>query len=204
MPHCIPRFVPVLLLGVVLPFFGCKKSPQPASSATEQTSMWPADMQELGTLNVSPAETAELAKARNAGLSDRGSITLIKLARSRHKPFAGGQNVATLLSSGVSEKTVLELARLNQLSMWTGQAQALHLAGFSDKVLLAVARRRAKGLPVLSGAKLAELRNAGASENQIIGMIERGYTEKQASLYIAERRNAAGGHRFVYQGHRRR
>jgi hypothetical protein len=158
----------------------------------------------LKTLNVSNAEIAELSKAHDVGLSDLASVTLIKLARSRQKPFSDGQPVADLLSAGVAEQTVLELARLNQLGVWAGQALALRLAGFSDKVILAVAHRRAQNLPVLSGEKLGDLKNAGASEGAILEMIEKGVSEKDASRYIAERQRAAGGHGFVYQGHHKR
>ena len=195
----------MLLLGCLASLlFACQRSPQPEPATAEQAEMWPDSMQELRTLKVSNAEMGELAKARQAGLSDRGSIVLIKLARIRHKPFTEGRNIADLLSAGVSEKTVLALARLNQLGIWTGQAQALHLTGFSDQVLLAVAQRRSQGLPVLSGEKLAELKNAGASETEIIDMIEKGFTKQQASSYIAGRQRAAGGNGFVYQGHRQR
>jgi hypothetical protein len=193
----------LVLLGVLLPLSACQRSKHP-DSAAEQAGLWPDSIDALRALNVSNAEMGELAKARQAGLSDQGSIGLIKLARSRQKPFAAGQSVADLLSAGSSEETVLELARLNQLGLWTGQAQALRLAGFSDKVILAVAQRRSQGLPVLSGERLADLKNAGASETEIIGMIQKGFTEQQVISYIAQRQRAAGGHGFVYQGRGRR
>jgi hypothetical protein len=194
----------LLLLGALLSLSACQRPQQPNSAVAEQAGLGPDNTGGLQALNVSKPEMGELAKARQAGLSDQGSIDLIKLARSRHKPFTGGQAVADLLSVGSSEKTVLELARLGQLGLWTGQAQALRLAGFSDSVILAVAQRRSQGLPVLSGEKLASLKNAGASETQIIDMIQKGSTEQQASAYIAQRERAAGGHSFVYQGRRRR
>ena len=131
-------------------------------------------------------------------------FALIKLARSRQKPFADGEAIADLLSAGSSEQTVLELARLNQLGLWAGQAQVLRLAGLSDKVILAVAARRAQGLPVLSGEKLGELKNAGTSEAAIVDFVQKGISEEQASQYIAQRERAAGGHGFVYQGHARK
>ena len=77
----------------------------------------------------------------------------------------------------------------------------LRLAGFSDQVILAVARRRSQGLPVLSGEKLGDLKNSGASEAAILDFIEKGIGEEQANAYIKQREYAAGGHGFVYQGH---
>jgi hypothetical protein len=166
--------------------------------------LWLSSVPELKTLNVSNAEIDELQKAHDAGLTDPSSVALIKLARSRQKPFADGEGVAEILSAGSSEQTVLELARLNQLGPWAGQAEALRLVGLSDKLILAVAQRRAQGLPVLSGEKLGELKNTGASESAILDLIQKGETDAQASQYIAQHERAAGGHGFVYQGYARK
>ncbi len=166
--------------------------------------MWSTSVTELRTLNVSNAEVAELTKAHQSGLSDPSCIVLIRLARSRQKPFDDGQSIADLLAAGSSEATVVTLANLNQLGLWAGQARALRLAGLSDKVVLATAQRRSQGLPVLSGEKLAALKNAGASDAEILSLVQKGVTEEQASKYIAMRQWAAGGHGFVYQGRARR
>jgi hypothetical protein len=71
-------------------------------------------------------------------------------------------------------------------------------------LILAVAQRRSQGLPVLSSAKIGDLKNAGASEATILDFVQKGLTDQQASEYIAQRERAAGGHGFVYQGRRRR
>ncbi len=193
-----------LLLILMLPLAACKRAEQTNTQPLDDAGMWFNSVSELRTLNVSNAEIGELAKTRQAGLSDPSCVELIKLARSRQQPFSGGQPIANLLSAGASEQTVLELARLNQLGLWAGEAQALRLAGLSDKVILAVAQRRSQGLPVLSGGKLAGLKNAGVSDSAIMDMVQKGITEEQASSYIAQRQNAAGGHGFVYQGRARR
>jgi len=166
--------------------------------------MWANSVAELRTLNVSNAEIGELTKAREAGLTDPSCVALIKLSRSRQKAFADGEAIANLLSAGSSEQTVLELARLNQLELWGGQARILRLAGHSDKVILAIAERRAQGLPVLSEVTLDNLKDAGTNDATIVDFIQKGITEQEASEYIAQRERAAGGHGFVYQGHARR
>jgi len=199
-----------LSLGVLIVFVlactACKQAQKTSANAEslDQAGMWSNSSTELRTLNVSNAEIGELTKARDAGLSDPSCVALIKLARSRQKPFADGQAIADLLSAGSSEPTVLELAHLNQLGLWAGEARVLRLAGLSDKVILAVAQRRAQGLPVLSGGKLGELKNAGASEATILDFIQKGFTDQQASAYITQREAAAGGHGFVYQRRRRK
>jgi hypothetical protein len=190
-----------LLLASSLLASSCKPAQKPDTTQTDQMAMWLDSVPQLKTLNVSNAEIGELNKAHEAGLTDPSTVVLIQLARERKLPFADGQSIADLLNAGSSEPTVLELARLNQLGVWAGQAQAMRLEGLSDKIILAVAQRRSKGLPVLSGVTLGELKNAGASDALILEMVQRGDSEQTASNYIAQRNRAAGGHSFVFQGH---
>jgi len=193
-----------LLLLSLLVITACKSAHPADTQESDRAELWFSSVPELKALNVSNAEIGELQKAHDAGLTDPSSVALIKLARSHQKPFADGEGVAELLSAGSSEQTVLELARLNQLGPWAGQAEALRLVGLSDKLILAVAQRRSQGLPVLSGEKLGELKNTGASEAAILDLIQKGETDQQASQYIALRERAAGGHGFVYQGRARK
>jgi hypothetical protein len=193
-----------LLLACLLLSYACKQRPKVDAQPPDPSSDWVNSVPELRALNISNAEIAELTKAHVAGLPDQSCETLIKLARSRQKPFTDGDGIADLLSAGASEQTVVELSRLNQLGLWAGEARILRLGGLSDQVILAIARRRSQNLPSLSGEKLGELQNSGASEATILNFVEKGYSEQQISDYIAQRERAAGGHGFVYQGHSRR
>src|ERR1700737_1753771 len=188
------RLLPGFLLILLLQLAACKHADQQTNTQPlDEAGMWSNSISELRTLNVSNAEIGELSKARQGGLSDQSCVELIKLARGRQQPFSGGQRVADLLAAGSSEQTVLELASLNQLVLWAGEAQALRLAGLSDKVILAVAHRRAQGLPVLSGENLAGLKNSGASEAVILDFIRKGTSDERVSEYIAQREHASGG-----------
>ena len=190
-----------MLLASIVWIYSCKPAQKADTEQADQMAMWLDSVPQLKTLNVSNAEVAELSKAHEAGLTDPSSIILIKLARDRKQPFTDGEPVADLLNAGSSEETVLELARLNQLGAWAGEARAMRLAGLSDKIILAVAQRRSQGLPVLSGGKLGELKNIGVSDAMILEMVQKGDSEQTASKYIAQRERAAGGHKFVYQAH---
>ena len=190
----------LLFAGVAL-VCSCKSAPKADNEQATQMAMWLDSVPQLKSLNVSSMEIDELSKAHEAGLTDPSTVVLIQLARDRKMPFTDGQSIAGLLNAGATEQTVLEMARLNQLGPWAGEAQAMRLAGLSDKIILAVARRRSKGLAVLSGEKLGELKNTGASDALILEMVERGDSELTVSAYIAARNRAAGGHSFVYQGH---
>jgi hypothetical protein len=192
------------LLAAMALVISCKPAEKPNTEQSEQLAMWLDSVPQLKTLNVSNAEIAELTKAHQAGLTDPSSVVLIKLARDHKLPFADGQSIADLLNAGSSEETVLELARLNQLGLWAGEARAMRLAGLSDKIILAVAQRRSQSRPVISGQKLAELKNTGVPDAKILEMIQKGDTDETATKYIAQRERAAGGHSFVYQAHARK
>jgi hypothetical protein len=192
-----------LLLASIALLCSCKSAPKADTEQTNQMAMWLDSVPQLKTLGISNAEVNELKKAHEAGLTDPSSVVLVQLARDRHTPFVDGQSIADLLDAGSSEETVVQLARMNQLGLWAGEARAMKLAGFSDKIILAVAQRKSQGLPVLSGEKLAELKNTGASDATILEFVQRGISEKSASDYIAQR-NRIAGHKFVYQGHSRK
>ena len=188
-----------MLLASILLASSCKPAQKADTEQANQMAMWLDSVPQLRTLNVSNAEIGELTKAHEAGLTDPSTVVLIKLARNRKQPFADGQSIADLLNAGLSEQTVVKLARLNQLGIWAGEAQAMRLAGLSDRIILAVAQRRSKGLPAISGEKLGELKNTGASDATILEMVQRGDSDQAVSTYIAQRNRAAGGHAFVFQ-----
>ena len=188
-----------MLLASLAVMSACKPAEKPQNDQANQMAMWLDSVPELKSLNVSNAEIGELSKAHEAGLSDAASVVLVRDTRDRKETFTNGQSIADLLRAGSSEQTVLELARLNQLGTWTGQAAAMRLAGISDKIILAVAQRRSKGLTVLSGEKLGELKNTGVSDAEILAMVEKGDSDETATRYIAARERAAGGHKFVFQ-----
>ena len=196
---CTRRLPCALVLASVALVCSCKPAQKADTDQADQMAMWLDSVPQLKALNVSNAEIAELNKAHQAGFSDPSTVVLIQLARQRKQPFADGQNVADLLNAGSSEETIVALARLNQLGSWAGEAQAIRLAGLSDKIILAVARRRSQGLAVISGGKLGELKNLGVSDAEILEMVQRGDTDATATQYIAARERAAAGHKFVYQ-----
>jgi hypothetical protein len=190
-----------MLLASIVLACSCKPAQKPDTEQADQMAMWLDSVPQLKTLNISNAEVGELSKAHEAGLTDPSSVVLIKLARDHKTPFADGQSIANLLNAGSSEETVLELARLNQLGVWAGEARAMRLTGLSDKIILAVAHRRSQGLPVLSGSKLGELKNTGVSDAMLLEMVQKGDSDQTATKFIAQRERAAGGHKFVYQAH---
>jgi hypothetical protein len=184
---------------VLLAVSSCNKTRSSDPAALDEAGVWFDSVDQLREFHMNDAEVQQLVVARQAGMGDQSCLELMRLSRGRGLPFTSGQTVAGLLSAGFRESSVLELARLNLLDSWGGEAQILRLAGISDDVILDVAHRRAAGLPVLSGAKISDLQNAGLSQNELRAMIDRGTSDSEADAYIKRKNDLAGGHGFVRQ-----
>src|SRR6185437_10398179 len=107
---------------------------------------------------------------------------------SRKQDFDIGDTVAHLLRAGSSGSTVVQLAQIDQLHSWGGEAVAMRLAGLSDQIILEDAHRRASDLPVLSGASLANLKNPGIREATLLQLVRRGVPDDEADTIISLRR----------------
>lgn len=194
----------VLLALAMINVAGCSRMKPTDTRPLDQAGMWFRSIEELKELAITDAEVAELAKARQAGVTDSACIELVRLARQRHQQFASGDAIAGLRRVEVTEATILELARLNQMGLWAGEAQAMRLAGLSDEILLSLARHRAAGQKTLSGPLLVRLKNAGQSNVDLINFIERGTTDEQAEQMLAAHQRAMTPSGFIRQRGRRR
>lgn len=182
-----------VLLMALLALGGCKgkADSQPLDKAGVRFTV----IEKLHELNVSEEEVAQVVKARATGMRDDYCLELVRLARSRGAEFAEGDAVAKLAGVQFSEDEVMELARLNQIGLWVGEAQVLRFAGVNKPVILALARERAAARPVPASTGIVALKDAGFSDNEMISFIERGMTEAQA-MQAARVHAPRGGTRF--------
>jgi hypothetical protein len=67
----------------------------------------------------------------------------------------------------------------------------MRLAGFSDAIVLEVARHHAEGKPVLGGASLARMKNAGLREAALLELARRGVPDARADAILSARRRGA-------------
>ena len=148
-------------------------------------------IKQLVALDISRTELDEVAKARNAGFSDEKCIQIVQLYHGRNLPFNAGDTIAGLLRAGLSQDTVLELARLNEFGVNIGELQLIRLAGFSDTVVLEVARQDAAGKHVLSGVSLSTMKNAGMHESILLELVRRGVRDSEVPMIIALHRHGA-------------
>jgi hypothetical protein len=168
---------------------GCHMEPLLDTKPLDAAGMSYDAIQQLKTLKITAPEIAQVAVARQSGFSDANCIAVVNIYRGHNQPFDAGDDIAGLMRAQVSEDTILELARLNQLGIAAGEFQAMRLAGLSDAILLEVARHRAANQPVLAGASLASLKNAGVRELTLLELARRGVPDSQAAAIISFRRH---------------
>jgi hypothetical protein len=197
--------VPLCIACITFAAAGCAGFRSADVHPLDQSGMWHEKIEELKALKVSDPEVAELTKLKQGGLTDATCIELISLARVQKQPFSDADSILQLHRAGVTEPHILDLARLKQIPSWAGEAVTLRLTGLSDEVVLAVARRRASNLPVLSGPVIARLKNAQVTQSQILQYITGGMTDQQAERDITVRQYALAPHGFSrIHGRRRR
>ncbi len=183
------RRTALLFLTVFTLVFGCTHLTPLDTSALDNAGMSFTTVQTLKGLDITNTEVSQIAEARQAGLTDDDCVTLVRLARSHNEKFESGDDVAQLLRAGISEPTVMQLAQLNQIASSSGEAVVMRLAGLSDQIILEAARRHAAGLPVLSGASLANFKNTGMREATLLQLVRRGVPDNEAPTILALRRH---------------
>ena len=184
-PHGRALLAIIVVASVI---FGCKHVTPLDTTALDNSGMNFTTVQALRSLDVTNAEVKQIAEARQSGLSDDDCVTLVRLARSRNAQFENGDDIAQLLHANISEPTIMQLAQLNLIGSWSGDAVVMRLAGLSDQIILEEAHRHAAGLSVLAGASLANFKNAGMREATLLQLVRRGVPDNEAPTILALRR----------------
>jgi hypothetical protein len=180
---------PIFFLSLTLLVAGCQRMMPLDTKPLDSAGMNYSAIKQLVALDISRTELDEVAKARIGGFSDDKCIEIVRLYHERNLPFNAGDIVAGLLRTSLRQDTVLELAKLNAFGVNIGELQLIRLAGFSDAVVLEVARQDAAGKHVLSGASLSTMKNAGMHEAILLELVRRGVPDSEASAIIALHRH---------------
>ncbi|HYL46051.1 MAG TPA: hypothetical protein VEU52_03405 [Candidatus Limnocylindrales bacterium] len=183
--------LPRILLLAVLAAAGCKHVQPLDTKPLDAAGMDYSTIKQLAALKITPNEIAQMAKVRGAGFSDPSCLEIFHVYHDRGRPFEAGDAVAGLVQVHISEPTILELARLDQLGLNAGEYETMRLAGLSEQIILEVARRRAAGKPVLSGPSLASLKNTGLRDATLLELARHGVPDSEVSSIVAARRHGA-------------
>jgi hypothetical protein len=177
--RCVPRLA--LLAAAALAAPACHQFEYVSMRPLEDAGFRYSSIQQLQQLDVTKEEVPELVKAASGGVDQATCILLVHVARGQKTQFAQGEAVASLHAAGLADETIVGLAQLRQIAPWSGEAAAIRLTGTSERVILAVAKRRAAGQPVPAGATLARMKDAGVSEATLLELIGLGLTDSSAA-----------------------
>ena len=181
-----------ILLVSLLPWVaGCERMTPLDTKPLDNAGMTYPAIKRLLALDITEAELAEVVKARSAGFPDDDCIEVVRIYHVRNRPFDGGDTIAGLLQSQLRADTVFDLASLDQLGVNAGELRLIRLAGLSDSIVLEVARHETAGKPVLSGAALSNMRNAGMRESILLELVRRGVPDSEGAVIIRLHRHGA-------------
>lgn len=170
---------------------GCKHMQPLDTKPLDAAGVSYASIKELVALNITPEEITEITKMRGGGFSDDGCVSIVEIYHQRGKPFSAGETVAGLTRASVSEDTILELAKMDQLGIGAGEFQVMRLAGLSDAIILEAAKHQAEGKPSLSGLSLGRLKNSGLRESTLLELERRGVPDSATDQILVLRRHRA-------------
>jgi hypothetical protein len=181
----------LVLLIAALAFLGCHNIPPVDTAPLDGAGMSYDAIEQLKSLHVTAPEVAEIVKAKHGGFSDAACVQVLQIFRGRKQALDAGDAIAGLVQAGMSENAIVQLAQINQLGISAGEWQAMRLADLSDEIILEVARHHAAGQPVLAGASLATLKNAGMREATLLELVRESVPDSQTSAILALRRHGA-------------
>ncbi|HUJ41897.1 MAG TPA: hypothetical protein VLW54_15250 [Candidatus Acidoferrales bacterium] len=173
-----------LALAAGLAAAGCSRFEYVSMKPLDDAGFRYSSEKQIQELDPTKEEVAEVVKAVKGGLSETACVDLMRIARGQKRHFAEGDAVAAMHAAGISDPTIVELARLRQIPSWSGEAQAIRLTGTSEQVILAVAQKRAAGQPAPSGVSLAHMKDAGIAEATIVELVNRGITDTDAESMV--------------------
>lgn len=176
---------------------GCHHASSADTQTLDRSGMDFGSVQQIRALNVSTAEVSEILKMHDAGFSDASCVQAVQIAHSHGQPFHADDLVG-MKQAGMSEQMIFELANMPDYARNAGELEAMHLAGLSDAIVLEVARHRAEGKPVLSGASLADLKNAGVRGATLLELVRRGVPDSKGKALLVSRRHGASDAQLLH------
>lgn len=141
----------------------------------------------LGALAPTQNEIDGLAAVKRAGASNGACLELLRAARANEGELLHGPAAASLLQAGVSEASLVALARLRQLG-WAADVLAMRRAGAADATILQLALLRSRGQLAIGGEDVARLRHAGFDDEPIVRLAYKGLRSAHVAGLVAQRR----------------
>src|SRR5579859_1719131 len=182
------RISPRLIGLVLVPLLGgCQSHPFTDYRPMKEAGFYSGTIEDLKKLNATDLELPELIRLKKAGVSEETIVALVRIAHDHQHSFSATDSVSNLAGANFSEARILQIAQTDKLDSIGGDAVMLHVVGLSDPTVEWLLDRRLKGVPTMSVNTIADLKNTGLSEKDIVSRIQNGMTDAQGQAEAAAR-----------------
>jgi len=156
----------------------------------DQAGIYSGTIEDLKKLNTSDAEIAEIVRLKKANIDEKTMVALVRIAHEHQHPFVATESVKSLAGAQFSDERILQIAQTDQFDAIGGDAVMLHIMGLSAPTVDYLLDRRLNGARTMSVATIADLKNSGLSEKEILNRIQQGMTDAQGEAEAAARQRA--------------
>jgi hypothetical protein len=158
----------------------------------DQAGIYSGTIEDLKKLNTNDAEVAQIVTLKKAGIDEKTIVTLVRMAHEHQHPLTEAEtgSVKSLAGAQFSDDRILQIAQTDQFDAIGGDAVMLHIMGLSAPTVDYLLDRRLKGTRTMSVATIADLKNSGLSEKEILNRIQQGMTDAQGESEAAARQRA--------------
>jgi hypothetical protein len=179
---------PVLALLAFLA--GCESHPLTDYRPAVQAGLFSGTIEDLKKLNVGDAELVEVIRLKKAGIAEETILALVRIAHEHQHPFTATDTIKNLSSARFSDARILQIAETDHIDSIGGDAVMLHVIGLSDSTVQMLLDRRLKNIPTMSVGTIADLKNTGLTERDILYRIQQGMTDALGEAEAAARHKA--------------
>ncbi|HWZ99189.1 MAG TPA: hypothetical protein VN025_15640 [Candidatus Dormibacteraeota bacterium] len=185
------RRLQVYIVLVLFSFLaGCESHPLTDYRPAVQAGIFSGTIEDLKKLNASDTEIAEVIQLKKAGISEDTILALVRIAHEHQHPFTATGSVKSLAGANFTEPRILQIAQTDQIDAIGGDAVMLRVIGLSDPTVQLLLDRRLKGIPTMSVGTIADLKNTGLTEKDILYRIQQGMTDAQGEAEANARHKA--------------
>lgn len=179
-----------LVLALLPLLGGCGSHMLTDYRPADQAGIYSGTIEDLKKLNTSDAEVAEIVRLKKANIDEKTIVALVRIAHEHQHPFTATDSVRSLAGAQFSDDRILQIAQTDQFDAIGGDAVMLHIMGLSAPTVDYLVDRRLKGVRTMSVATIADLKNAGLSEKEILNRIQQGMTDAQGEAEASARQKA--------------
>ena len=156
----------------------------------DKAGIYSGTIEELKKLNTSDAEVAEIIRLKQASVDEKTIVSLVRIAHEHQHSFVATDTVRSLAGATFSDEQILRIAQTDQYDTIGNDVVMLHAMGLSGPTVDYLLDRRLRNIRTMSVATIADLKNTGLSEKEILYRIQQGMTDAQGESEAAARQKA--------------